>query len=211
MSVLQAIDSLLSLFGDGVQPKDMPPDKLSTLTTFQIEEDLVQNDDFLAFKGNFGDVQKPSILKIRPSKAKAADVKQAMNAMELSLVKQFGKGYGFYKAKCAATKSFSIDVIYPWIEPDNEVDETKEDAVKRLADQQKVFDKHYRRALPKKGYLIRETPDMYEKIQVPRIQSIPVKDIQWVSILNTKFQIGSDCNLQNYKRFCFLFCRFMIF
>ena len=179
MSVLHKVDSLLSAFDDEKQSKNTPPDKLHTLTTFQIEEDLVQNDDYLAFKGNFGDVQKPSILKIRPSKPKASEIKQAMNSMQLSLVKEFGKGYGFYKAKCDTTKSFSIDVIYPWIEPEDNEDNEEEEK-KRLADQQKIFDKYYKRALPKKGYLIRETPEMYEKYQVPYIQSIPTANIQWV-------------------------------
>merc|ERR1712154_227964 len=81
-------------------------------TTFNIEEDLVQTEDYLAFKGNFGDIQKPAILKPHSTLKK--------------------------------------------------------------------FDKHYQRALPKKRYLVRETAEMYEKIQLPYIQSIPTADIQWV-------------------------------
>eukprot|EP01084_Bolivina_argentea_P184558 318313_1 len=193
MSALQELNLLLSLINNSNKNNNneeltnIPPDSLSNLHSFIIEEDLIQCDDFVTFKGNFGDINKPSILKIRPSKPKASELKQFINKMKLISCNKYGKGFGFYKAKCITTKSFNVDVIYPWIESDNDQKETEENKKQRLKAQQKVFDKFYQRNLPKKSYIIRETPEMYKNITLPYIQSIPTNDIQWVyDILDEK-------------------------
>merc|ERR1712154_736985 len=162
MSLIDKVDLLLSQIDSFMRADDdndekealtrnTAPDQLSDLSTFNIEEDLVQTDDFVAFKGNFGDSDKPSILKMRPSKPKASELKGLMETMQLSSAGKFGKGFGFYKAKCITTKSFKIDVIYPWINPEKE--ENEEEEKQRLENQQKVFEKFYQRCLPKKKYI----------------------------------------------------------
>ena len=159
---------------------NIPPENLNNPNTFTVEEDLIQTEVFLSFKGNFGNPNEPSILKIRPSKPKPDEIKQLMKAIQLSISggKKFGKGFGFYKAKCITTKSLNVDVIHPWVKPEN--DETDEEEKERLQNQQKVFDKHYARSKPKKSFMVRETAEMYKNITLPHIQSIPVNDIQWV-------------------------------
>eukprot|EP01084_Bolivina_argentea_P001886 3497_1 len=112
-----------------------------------------------------------------------------MECMQLTTTNKYGKGFGFYKAKCVTTKTFSVNVIYPWIEPDIEdaKAESEEDKQKRLQEQQKVFDKHYKRTIPKKCYLVRETPPMYQNITLPLIQSLSARHIQWLyDILDEK-------------------------
>ena len=185
MSLTKTIDSLLS-FVNSVPSQDtnetkcdeVPPDGLTNLNTFKIEEDLVQTEDFLAFKGNFGNPEEPSILKVRPSKPKVSELKKLINEIELSPAGKFGKGFGFYKAKCITTKSFNVDVIHPWVIPDD--DENEEEKKQRLVDQQKIFDKFYKRCLPKKRFMVRETAEMYNKITLPYVQSIPIRAIKWV-------------------------------
>ena len=188
LSILNKEESLISTINpeintdcDEAKSGNIPPEDLSDLSTFAIEEDLLQTEDFLAFKGNFGNPKEPSILKVRPSKSKPDEIKQLMRTIQLSLSGRYGKGFGFYKAKCVTTKSFKVDVIHPWVKP--EKDETMEEEKERLQNQQKVFDKFYERNVPKKSFMVRETAEMYKTITLPHIEAIPVNDIQWVCFI----------------------------
>lgn len=193
MSLLSRLDSLVSLIStltnsatdDSKQTEaktNTPPEHLQNLQSFVIQEDLLQSEDLVAFKGYFEECEQtqPSIVKVRPSKPKAAELKQYMKAMRLKSAGRFGKGFGFYKASCLTTKSFNVDVIHPFVEPDGDETETEEQKAQRLQDQQKVFDKFYQRLIPKKSYMVRETPEMYQAVTVPYIDSIPSASVQWV-------------------------------
>ena len=183
MSLSDKVDSLLTFvqsINEEQKTDNVPPEHLHNLKTFVVEEDLLQNEHLVCFKGNFGDSHKPSIVKIRPSKPKASELKKLMAKMKLSPSGRFGKGFGFYKANCVTKKSFKVDVIYPWVEP--EEPENDEEQKQRLQDQQKIFDKFYRRALPKQRFMVRETPELYETITKPWFESIPTASIQWVCL-----------------------------
>ena len=156
------------------------PENLNNLSGFQIDEDLRQTADFMAFKGHFGDESKPSIMTVRPSKPKPDEFKRFKDNLALSSTGRFGKGFGYYKGKCTATKSFNVDIIYPWTEPEDPESESKEDREQRLKDQQKVFNKFYKRNLPKRSFIVRETPKMYNAITLPIIEALPSRSIQWV-------------------------------
>ena len=76
-----------------------------------------------------------------------------------------------------------MHIIYPWTEPEVPEKESKEEKEQRLKDQQKVFNKFYKRNLPKRSFIVRETPKMYETITKPIIEAIPTRSIQWVGSL----------------------------
>lgn len=99
MSVATKIDTLLSFLENkvGSNTNHNLPENLTNLSGFQIDEDLRQTADFMAFKGHFGDKSKPSIMTVRPSKPKPDEFKQFKNRLTLASTGRFGKGFGYYK------------------------------------------------------------------------------------------------------------------
>jgi len=142
--------------------------KLRSLKGFKVTEKLKHKpNEFASFLGTFGDSKDSpqAIVKVRQTMPK--DLHRELGNMRDFYCKGQNKGWGWFRCALSAP-SYYLDVFCPRV---LNLSKSKETA---------LINKLAARLRAKTYEIVTETPDDYERLTKPWIDSIPESDVNWV-------------------------------